>query len=342
MTIIKNIQNSSNYLLTNIIEKFGVCGILMALVLFLTILLIISIMQLVIHEFGHFLFGKLTGHKFIYFNVFNFILHKENGKLKIKKSGPLEFTGQCLMTAPNENTWVLNTLGGIILNILTIPLSILIIYYNLNELLIFISFCLFSTGIICAISNSIPLYNELNDGANFFILKKNAVAKESRFKQLEITKLLYEGKQYKEIPDELFKFIKGPPNDNISIYLLLLKYYKLLDSGEKAQAKDLITKLFFKTLTSNSLVSKEISLEKIYCDIINGKHPYIHKKVLSYLNAKTSNLTLLRIQIAYNLHNEKKFHHLIYKYLAIKDKQLYKKEDEFNINQIEKMYEITA
>ena len=54
----------------------------------------------VIHEFGHLVFGLLTGYKFISFRIGNFMFIKKEGKLRVKLFNIVGTGGQCLMMPP--------------------------------------------------------------------------------------------------------------------------------------------------------------------------------------------------------------------------------------------------
>ena len=45
---------------------------------------IVYMVNVIIHEGGHLIFGLMTGYKFNSFRIFSVILIKQNGKLKIK------------------------------------------------------------------------------------------------------------------------------------------------------------------------------------------------------------------------------------------------------------------
>ena len=64
------------------------------------------ILQVIVHEAGHLVFGLLSGYKFISFRVFDFkIIKDENGKLKIRFERLAGTGGQCLMRAPEFYTY---------------------------------------------------------------------------------------------------------------------------------------------------------------------------------------------------------------------------------------------
>ena len=73
---------------------------------FSVILLIIScvigvVIQIIVHEAGHLVFGLLTGYKFVSFRVFDFKLEKDsNNKFKLRLQHMRGTLGQCLMKPP--------------------------------------------------------------------------------------------------------------------------------------------------------------------------------------------------------------------------------------------------
>ena len=61
------------------------------------------ILQIIIHESGHLLFGLLTGYRFVSFRVFSFMILKEGGQLRLRHLNLAGTGGQCLMDAPDGN-----------------------------------------------------------------------------------------------------------------------------------------------------------------------------------------------------------------------------------------------
>ena len=139
------------------------------------------ILQVIVHEAGHLVFGLFSGYKFISFRVFDFkIIKDENGKFKIRFERLAGTGGQCLMRAPEyvegKFKYKLYLLGGVIFNIVLSIVSWLILpsYYTLLFALI---------GFALAFLNLIPM--GFNDGMTFYHASKDKTTRFVLYLQLE-------------------------------------------------------------------------------------------------------------------------------------------------------------
>ena len=151
------------------------------IILFLITGVIAFILQVIVHEAGHLVFGLLSGYKFISFRVFDFkIIKDENEKLKIRFERLAGTGGQCLMRAPEyvegKFKYKLYLLGGVIFNIVFSIVSWLILpsYYTLLFALI---------GFTLAFLNLIPM--GFNDGMTYYHAIKDETTRFVLYLQLE-------------------------------------------------------------------------------------------------------------------------------------------------------------
>ena len=151
------------------------------IILFLIAGVISFILQVIIHEAGHLIFGLLSGYKFISFRVFDFkIIKDENGKLKIRYERLAGTGGQCLMRAPEyvegKFKYKLYLLGGVTFNLVFSIVFWLVLpsYYTLLFTLI---------GFALAFLNLIPM--GFNDGMTFYHASKDETTRFILFLQLE-------------------------------------------------------------------------------------------------------------------------------------------------------------
>ena len=142
---------------------------------------VVFILQVIIHEAGHLVFGLLSGYKFISFRVFDFkIIKDKNGKLKIRYERLAGTGGQCLMRAPEyvegKFKYKLYLLGGVIFNVLFSIVFWIILpsYYTLLFSLI---------GFTLAFLNLIPM--GFNDGMTFYHASKDETTRFVLYLQLE-------------------------------------------------------------------------------------------------------------------------------------------------------------
>ena len=142
---------------------------------------VVFILQVIIHEAGHLVFGLLSGYKFISFRVFDFKIIKDgNGKLKIRFERLAGTGGQCLMRAPEyvegKFKYKLYLLGGVTFNLVFSIVFWLILpnYYTLLFALI---------GFALAFLNLIPM--GFNDGMTFYHASKDETTRFVLYLQLE-------------------------------------------------------------------------------------------------------------------------------------------------------------
>ena len=139
------------------------------------------ILQVIVHEAGHLVFGLLSGYKFISFRVFDFkIIKDENGKLKIRYERLAGTGGQCLMRAPEyvegKFKYKLYLLGGVLFNLVFSIIFWLVLpsYYTLLFALI---------GFALAFLNLIPM--GFNDGMTYYHASKDETTRFILYLQLE-------------------------------------------------------------------------------------------------------------------------------------------------------------
>ena len=139
------------------------------------------ILQGIVHEAGHLVFGLISGYKFISFRVFDFkIIKDENGKLKIRYERLAGTGGQCLMRAPEyvegKFKYKLYLLGGVLFNLVFSIIFWLVLpsYYTLLFALI---------GFALAFLNLIPM--GFNDGMTYYHASKDETTRFILYLQLE-------------------------------------------------------------------------------------------------------------------------------------------------------------
>lgn len=287
--------------------------------LYLIVVVYVSyIMQIIIHEAGHLVFGLLTGYKFCSFRIFSFMLVKENDKLKLKKFSLAGTAGQCLMIPPDmidgKIPVILYNLGGSLFNIIS-SLAIAPIYFLCNDvpylsvgLLIFIMF-----GIISTLSNGIPLTMGTvnNDGYNAISLNKNDDAMKSFWIQLKVNEQVSKGVRVKDMPDEWFVFSNDESMKNSMVASKgVFVCNRLMDMQKFDEADELMKHMLdidsaLVGLHRNLLICDRIYVELIKenrCDVIDIM---LTKEQKSFMKSMKNYPTILRTQYALALIFEK-------------------------------------
>lgn len=179
---------------------------IMLLMLYAAILL-----QIIIHEAGHLIFGLISGYQFVSFRVGNLQLTRSNGKLKLSRHSIAGTAGQCLMSPPDlvdgKMPVMLYNFGGALLNLLTAVLfAVLVAVLDKENIVSFLCLSMSFFGLLYALTNGIPmrLGNVDNDGYNAMSLGKNKDAMGALWLQLKVNAELANGKRLKELPDEWF------------------------------------------------------------------------------------------------------------------------------------------
>lgn len=208
----------------------GVCGVLMGQYLkqraetnttvaediFALVCLFISmyasmLIQIIIHEAGHLVFGLLTGYKFSSFRIFSFMWVKENGKIRLRRLSIAGTGGQCLMSPPDmvdgKIPLVLYNLGGSLMNV--IASAVFFVLYLIFKGIPFVSVMLLMfviIGVAIAIMNGVPMRMGAvdNDGYNAFSLTRNSDAMRSFWIQMKVSEQLAKGVRLKDMPEEWF------------------------------------------------------------------------------------------------------------------------------------------
>lgn len=189
----------------SLLEMFGV-PMLSLLFLVLSIFL-----QIILHEGGHLVCGLLTGYRFVSFRILNQTLIRQDGRLRIKRFNIGGTGGQCLLVPPErpieEIPYKLYNAGGVLANLLTALLAILLIFVDGMPKLPVLFLSMFAlTGICLGLLNGIPMRMSGigNDADNMLLLKKNRQSKRALVMQLRINAQVQAGVRPCEMPATWF------------------------------------------------------------------------------------------------------------------------------------------
>ncbi|MGP6138821.1 hypothetical protein [Jeotgalibaca sp. A127] len=228
-----------------------------------------------LHEFGHYVFGKMTGYELVYFQMPNFryeVKTKQFQKLSTRVPGLM---GQCLMKPPikgnyNEKPYFLYLAGGLIVNFLTAMLF----YLGSFILPVPISFTLFALSLppfLLFLMNIVPL--GFTDGSVIREIRKSEVSKKLYFKQLELSALFEEGKTFSEIPEEYFSEVKDGTygQSRLGEYVLLIAYQRALSELNFERADQLLGAYQEKWHYLSSPYRQMLASELLFCHAIFGR-----------------------------------------------------------------------
>jgi len=275
-------------------------------------------LQLVIHEAGHLVFGKLTGYEFSSFRIGNMMWLKDNGKLVRKKLSVAGTGGQCLMVPPEMKDGkipvVLYNLGGSILNIIA-GVVFLILYLVLRSVPVLpMCFLMISImGFALALTNGIPmrLGTVDNDGYNALSLGKNSEALRSFWVQMKVNELISKGARVKDMPEEWFTV---PSDENMKNSMCaaigVFACSRLMDEHRFEEADALMERLL---ALDSGIVGLHRSLmicDRMYCelisenrgDVVNG---YRTKAQLKFMKSMKNFPSVIRTEYVFALIGEK-------------------------------------
>ena len=243
---------------------------------FILLMYIVYVVNVIIHEGGHLLFGLITGYKFNSFRIFNVILIKQNGKLKIKNLSLAGTGGQCLMSPPElidgKMPYVLYNLGGVILNVITSLIFIVIYLISPWKLLSLAMIMSAIMGFASALVNGIPMKigNINNDGYNAVQLGRDKDALKALWVQLKMNEALAEGVRIKKMPEEWFESVDGK-NDNPMVTSIKVFYCnRLMDMHRFEQTKEEIKKVLESNMVLVGVYRYLLICDYIYCELIDG------------------------------------------------------------------------
>ena len=198
------------------------------------------ILSFAIHEFGHFVMGKLCGYHFVSYRIGPFAITKKDGQLKMIKQGGITGTGgQCIMLPPDtdhpENApAVAYHLGGGLFNLLTTAISIMIFLVSQNtyakEFLVIMA----SLNGALAMINLTPAKIKVpNDGYNVKCIIKNTSDRISIYNMLRI--MGHTDLSPSEMPKEYFTCHDDGEYASLSH---MMRGYYLLDQKQYKDAED--------------------------------------------------------------------------------------------------------
>lgn len=252
--------------------------------LYLLIMVFLSyILQIIVHEGGHCLFGYLFGFKFVSFRIGSYMWVNDNDVIRFKRYHMSQTGGQCLMDPPTPNlkAYTFYLLGGGIANLSVGFICIIIGLINHDLLLDIFCFANIALGFLMGSLNLVPMDVGIpNDGLNVLYMFKEKRSMESLYKQLKISKELADGKRIDEMDISYFTLyenakLRNPLNTciavNRGIYLASLKQYD--------QAKNCLEPLYKKKITN--VYKLAVIYELILIELLTSDNPNVEQ----YLSA---------------------------------------------------------
>lgn len=238
------------------------------------------LVQFIVHEAGHLLFGLLSGYTFVSFRVGNLMVIKKNEKYRFANMNLPGTGGQCLMAPPEYNNgdfpFILYNLGGVLLNIVASSIAFIAIGDNTHTFfnIVLVGFAL--GGLLVTVTNGIPMIigGIPNDGYNIREMQKDKKLRQAFWIQLAVNDELTQGKRPRDLSFDDFS-IDSP--DQLTKPLItavqLLHYSRSLDQLDFEQAEAYLQDFTPYMEEIVSLYQHEINLECLFMEVINENRP---------------------------------------------------------------------
>ena len=250
---------------------------------------IAMIIQIIIHEAGHLIFGLLTGYRFSSFRIFNLMLIKHDSRVQFRKLNIAGTGGQCLMIPPDlkdgEIPVMLYNFGGAIINLITAVLCFGLSFLCPIRSLIWTILLIFAViGLAFALMNGLPVKMGPvnNDGMNALDLSRNKEAIRAFWIQMKVNEQISKGIRLKEMPDEWFTVPSDESMENGIIATVgVLACNRLMDQHLFEEADTLIKQLLSGKNGIVSLYRNLMICDRMYVEMISENRKEILEEMLS-------------------------------------------------------------
>lgn len=237
------------------------------------------VIQILIHEAGHLVFGLLSGYQFSSFRVGNVVLFKQDGQFKTGKYSIPGTGGQCLMGPPAYNDgsfpFVLYNSGGVLMNLIATVVIGLFLFAGLSLWvnLAIIGFIL--GGLLTAATNGIPMTigGIPNDAQNIRVMKEDKNLRYAFWFQLHANHLLTDGKRPKELElaiDDLDGIAETDLDQPLNTAIHLIRYNRSLDGHNFVEAKKILDEFAPYERNMMPLYQKELQFERLFLELVGG------------------------------------------------------------------------
>jgi hypothetical protein len=207
--------------------------------------------QIIFHEFGHYIFGKLAGFRLYSFRVSCFAIEYVNGKYKWKYHKNIGYGGLCMMIPTKaqmpRHATILYFSGGIIANLFCCLVGFSLLF--ITDPQSFAAHLLYATiffSLFMAIGNAIPFTTKGNfqsDGNHILNAVKNNTTYKLQNELFHLNALSMSGVRPSELPGDCWNHPEDIESPVTKIVFLLYGYYHYLDKQEFDRAFACITKM---------------------------------------------------------------------------------------------------
>lgn len=305
-------------LIISYMEKLAEAGLpAIRLLMFIPLMLSIYaafLLQTVIHEAGHLVFGLATGYRFVSFRVFSWMWIKKDGKLHFKRMSLAGTGGQCLMSPPDLKNGkipvLLYNFGGAVMNVIAsaVFLSLSVLFPPVSFFRVFLRI-LALIGFAFALMNGIPLHlgPADNDGSNALALMRSEEAVRAYWIQMKGNEQAAAGIRIKDMPEEWFAVPDDRSMNNSMIASVgVLACSRLMDEHRFAEADALMEHMLSIESRIMPLHRSLLACERIFVELIGENDPdklntLLTEEQKKMMAAMESVPSVLRTEYAYAL-----------------------------------------
>ena len=264
-----------------------------------------------IHEFGHLVGARISKFKIVSFTVWFFRWERLRTGTRFSfcfpdDTGSTEFFPKSVDNL--ERKFRMTTRLGLYFSVIPILFCLPIFFVKALPIFVFaILSCFLPVGLYSLVSNAIPLVENgvRNDGAVLSGIRHNDDTTKVMFSLLKIQSLLYNGKTFKEIDEDLYFGVPQLPEDDLNFTLILTcRYRYYLDKGDYENAKKVLDRLVTLKKYMPKAYFGQISAENIFYNTFISLNEDVADDLMyeneKYLNKINDSVTI-RAKLAYIL-----------------------------------------
>lgn len=268
------------------------------------------LIHILIHEFGHLVFGLLSGYSFVSFRVGSFTLVKDDDKFKIKRYNIPGTGGQCLMMPPEKTDgqfpYLIYNLGGALMNMIFSFLAFSLLYLcKPGQPWSAFLFLFAIAGIMMTITNGVPMKvgGLPNDGLNIRLLNKEGLVRESFYRQLTVNGLQSKGVWLKDMDEELFQN-RINSADPLLVSSNQMNYERALERLDFPRAREILSNVEPCLDHMIPINRFEINSERIFMELIGDRDKEFIDKIYDkdlqkYISLAKHMIDKKRVLLAY-------------------------------------------
>lgn len=292
-------------------------NILRAATLFLSIYIGV-ILQTIIHEAGHLVFGLLSGYRFSSFRVFSFMWVKEKGRVKLCRYSLAGTGGQCIMCPPDMKDGKipvkLYNFGGSIMNAITGVFFLFLCILLQRSPFVSTVFLFFAViGFASAVLNGVPMRMGAvdNDGYNAMALARDPEAMRSFWVQLKANEEIAKGMRLKDMPKEWFVLPSDEGMKNSMTAVMGVLYCnRLMDEKRFEEADRLMAHLLEVDSGIAGLYRGLLVCDRMYVELITENRKEVLEELQSqeqkrFMKQMKNSLEIFRTEYVYALLQER-------------------------------------